>query len=259
MKRFAPTFCAAVALGAAAVPCLAASPWDGTWKLNEAKSHMTGETMTITEAGGMYTMNDGAVSFKFACDGKDYTVLADRTLSCTGSGHSFTDTHKIAGKVISTTKMEISADGKTMTEVTTGTQPDGTAFTSHETDIRVGGAGTGLAGVWKDTKNSSSVPALVSLKVHDGMLRYEDVGYKDVSDAKLDGTPGPITGGRTPPGLMISNKAKGTNAVESVVTLNGKELGHDIMTISADGKTYTDVTWAPGKESEKRTYLYEKQ
>jgi hypothetical protein len=47
--------------------------------------------------------------------------------------------------------------------------------------------------------------------------------------------------------------------VSSSVTLNGKEIGRDVMTLSADGKTITDVSWTPGKESEKQTYVYDRQ
>ena len=47
--------------------------------------------------------------------------------------------------------------------------------------------------------------------------------------------------------------------VVTVTLLNGKELGKDIMTLSADGKAITDVSWATGKENEKQTYIHEKQ
>jgi hypothetical protein len=96
------------------------------------------------------------------------------------------------------------------------------------------------------------------LKVNGDVLHFDDTAYKEVSDAKLDGTPAPITGGTAPAGLMVSNKLQ-NGGVFSIVTLNGKELSRDMMTISADGKTLTDVVWTVGKESEKRSYVYDKQ
>jgi hypothetical protein len=258
MQKILLCVCAAVLAACAASPCFAAdSPWDGTWKLNQARSKMTGETETITRAGDMYTIQ-GPVDVKFACDGKDYPFLENRSNSCTGGGHTFTITSKINGKVTSTSKHEISADEKMLTISTSGTRPDGTTYTSSETDVRVG-SGTGLAGTWKDTKVSSSVPGMVMLKVHDGMLHWEDVGYKDSSDAKLDGTPGPVSGPTVPAGVTTTNKAEGHNKLVCTVMLNGKLLNTDIMTLSADGKSYTDVSWQAGKENEKRTYIYEKQ
>ena len=86
-------------------PCVAAAAnWDGTWKLNQAKSKMTGSTVTITQNGNMYALDTGSFKFSFGCDGKDYHFLPDRTISCTGSGNSYTLTWKINGKLQSTTK-----------------------------------------------------------------------------------------------------------------------------------------------------------
>jgi hypothetical protein len=257
MKKLVLCAFVALLLLAVASPCLAASPWDGTWKLNEAKSKMTGATTAVTEAGGMYTVHSGAITFSYACDGKDYPILADRTIACTGGPSMFTDVIKIAGKPYETTKRTLSADGKTLTEVSTGTHPDGTAFTDTETEMRVG-AGTGLAGTWKSTKVKDSAPGSIALKVNGDVLHYDATSFKEISDAKLDGTPAPITGPSAPPGLMVSNKLQ-NGGVFSIVTLNGKELDRDMMTISADGKTLTDVVWTVGKEQEKRTYVYDKQ
>jgi hypothetical protein len=169
-----------------------------------------------------------------------------------------TEVVKIAGKPYDTSKRDISADGKTMTVVTTGTRPDGTKFTDTDTEIREG-AGTGLVGKWKETKVKDSAPTSIELKVNGDVLHYYEPGFKELSDAKLDGTPAPITGGTAPAGLMVSNKSDGPMKVASIVTLGGKELSKDVMTLSADGKTITDVTWTPGKEAEKRTYVYDKQ
>jgi hypothetical protein len=246
-------------LAMSAIPCLAAKQsWDGTWKLNEAKSKMTGSTVTISQSGTMYTLDTGTFKFSFACDGKDYHLLPDRTISCKGSGNSYTLVENVNGKSFATIKRQISADGKTLTDVTTGTRPDGTAYTDHETDTRVGG-GSGMAGTWKETAVKNGAPAIMVLKVNGDVLHYGNPGYKETSDAKLDGTPAPIKGPTAPAGLMISNKSDGPNKVASSVTLNGKELGEDVMMLSADGKTITDISWTPGKESEKQTYVYDRQ
>ncbi len=104
MKKLLCCALAAAVSLAVAAPCFAAgSPWDGTWKLNQAKSKMTGSTFTISMDGGMYTVDTGTIKFQYACDGKDYTIIADRTISCTGGGNSFTVGIKVAGKPYSTT------------------------------------------------------------------------------------------------------------------------------------------------------------
>ena len=241
------------------LPCLAAdSPWNGSWKLNEAKSKLTGTTVTFTKEGDMYVVDEGTVKFKFACDGKEYPTLADRTITCTQSGSVYTTVAKVGGTVLSTTTHTISSDGDTITETSTGTRPDGTAFKNSSVSKRVG-AGQGLVGTWKDVKVKSSVPDVMVLQVNGDTLRFEDPAYKEVSETKLDGTPGPITGGSAPPGLTYASTAEGSSKVTGTVMLDGKVLGKQEMTLSANGKTITDVHWRPGKEAEKTTYIYEKQ
>src|SRR5215469_12223500 len=79
-------YCACAALALAALPCLAAgSSWDGTWKMNVAKSKFTGDTFTITAKGNMMNLSNGTVAYDFACDGKAYPTIADRTVTCSGS------------------------------------------------------------------------------------------------------------------------------------------------------------------------------
>jgi hypothetical protein len=247
------------ALACAALPAFAASPWDGTWKLNEAKSHMTGTTFALSKDGSMYVMHEGSITFKYACDGKDYPVIADRTITCTMQGPTVITTAKAAGKTLSSTRHDVSADGKTMTDLTTGTRPDGTAFTDHDTFMRIAGSGTTMLGTWKDVKSGSTAPGVMILKLNGDVLHSDDPGYKSTVDTKLDGTPAALHGPTIPPGLMMSSKSEGNDKVVSTVTYNGKELSKDIMTISPDGKTLTDVSWNPGKESEKQTYFYEKE
>lgn len=247
------------ALACASMSAFASSPWDGTWKLNEAKSKMTGSTFSVSKDGDMYLLKASTVTFKYACDGKDYPVIADRTFSCTMSGMTMNSVSKGSGKTLSTTKRDISADGKTLTEVETGTRPDGTSFTDTETYLRAAGSGTSLVGTWKNTKVTQSAPDVMVLKLNGDVLHSENPGYKSTIDAKLDGTPAPIVGPTVPEGVMLSNKAEGNNKVISVETYKDKELSKDIMTLSADGKWITDVSWTPGKEAEKETFVYEKQ
>jgi hypothetical protein len=40
--------------------------------------------------------------------------------------------------------------------------------------------------------------------------------------------------------------------------LQGKVYAKGVMSVSADGKTLTDTSWVPGKESEKEVVVYTK-
>ena len=76
---------------------------------------------------------------------------------------------------------------------------------------------------------------------------------------KLDGSEFKPTGPTIPANFTGSMKSASATKVNYVYRLNGKPDGYGVMTVSADGKTLTDVSWNPGKESEKSTGYYVKQ
>jgi hypothetical protein len=84
MKKLLCCACAAVLSLAAVSPCFAAaadSPWNGTWKENEAKSTLSGNTVTyMAKRGGQFHYsNGGSIEYDFACDGKAYPTISDRS------------------------------------------------------------------------------------------------------------------------------------------------------------------------------------
>jgi hypothetical protein len=149
MKRITSLLLAAVVcLGAARVSSAADDPLFGTWKMNVEKSKMTPpeampKSMTRTvEAdgdGAKYsfetTKADGSTgSYHFAVkfDAKDYEISgngapygADHIAIKKISAHSYSSTLKRGGKVVGSTKVTISADGKTATLVQKGTDDKG--------------------------------------------------------------------------------------------------------------------------------------
>ncbi len=135
-----------VAVGAM---CFAAdNPMMGTWKLNEAKSKLdpngpknqtvvysaAGDKMKITVDGvdakgqkihsewtGLADGKDHPVTGSAGEDTRAYTKIDERTLEFTS---------KKDGKVTTTGKVVVSADGKTRTVTHTGTSDDGKKFSS---------------------------------------------------------------------------------------------------------------------------------
>jgi hypothetical protein len=112
------------------------NPLFGTWKLNLAKSKYTGipapKEMTRTveaDADSVKYTNTGVaadggpISFSFTVkyDGKDYPITgnapygADMIAIKHISAHQYQATLKKGGKVVSTTKAEVSKDGKVTT------------------------------------------------------------------------------------------------------------------------------------------------
>ena len=259
MKRVALT---AVLIAACAGAASAAdSPFAGTWQLNVEKSKLAGETFTYTAtATGFQYSNGSTVKFDFATDGKDYPVIPGRTVSWTKSADNtwdsvYKDGH---GTVVSKVHRVLSADGKTMTVTATDYHADGT--TSQETDMRerVSG-GPGLAGTWKEVKvGVTSHTAIISIPSA-GHIRYEIPRAKEVLEGPLDGTPSPVQGPNAPEGATVAFKQLTATKLGWTYASKGTVLQKGLDTVSADGKTLTSVSWAPGKESEKTIEIFDKQ
>jgi hypothetical protein len=138
------TVLALATLLALGVVCYAAgSAFDGTWKLNEAKSKIganaaknstvvyatTGDSVKVTIDG---TNADGTAlhsEWTGKYDGKDYAVTGDSTADMRAytkvNDHTLSISTKKDGKVTSSTKVVVAADGKTRTATTTGTDAKG--------------------------------------------------------------------------------------------------------------------------------------
>jgi hypothetical protein len=128
--------------------CLAADGFLGTWKLNEAKSKLApvtaknstvvystmGDNMMVTidgtDAAGKPTHNEWMGKF----DGKDYPVTGDSTSDARSikkvDDHTLTFTVKKGDKVLFTGRIVLSADGKTRTVTTEGTDSSGKKITA---------------------------------------------------------------------------------------------------------------------------------
>lgn len=128
--------------------CIAADGFMGTWKLNEAKSKIgpgapkngtvvyeaAGDSVKITIDG---INNEGKPlhsewTGKF--DGNDYPVTGDPSVDMRSikkvDDHTLTATQKKDGKVSTTARIVLSADGKTRTVTASGTDAKGNKISS---------------------------------------------------------------------------------------------------------------------------------
>lgn len=147
-KRLEMVFVALVALLAAysGAQAQAPDPWLGTWKVNLAKStYKPGPKPTVagivkmeTSAGGFKTTIDGSnpqgqpihteTVGKF--DGNDNSVTGAPLPNTTAAykrinGRTFETLNKVDGKPTITTRVVVSADGKTLTATQTGKNAQG--------------------------------------------------------------------------------------------------------------------------------------
>lgn len=147
MKPKTIVFTLALSFLAAAV-CLASDLQMGTWKLNEAKSKLApgvtknntvvyeaaGDNLKVTIDGtdrdGKPVHNEWTGKF----DGKDYPVTGDPDSDVRSykevNDHTLDFTVKKGGKLTITGQVVVSADGKTRTVTSNGTDPQGKKFKS---------------------------------------------------------------------------------------------------------------------------------
>ncbi len=241
----------------------AASPWDGTWKLNMSKSHYEGSTFSYTKKpNGLWNFTNGStVSFDFGTDDKPWKTIdaEDTTTTKMENDHSWTYTGEFKGKVTSKTHQEISADGKTLTEHSENYRPDGTKSQSDATYTRVSGT-SGFNGKWKSTKVKTDSPeSTVFSTASDGTVTWSIPAQKATVVSKLDGKPSPVKGPTFPEGITMALTKAGDHEVDYKFALNGKVLGMGKMVLAADKKSMLDTSWSPGKESEKSISYYAKQ
>jgi hypothetical protein len=135
----------AVLIVASAATAQTTEPIVGTWKLDLAKSSYTpgpapkSSTLIVEPAGKGLKVAVDAVNadgsplkwgFTTLRDGKEEAAVTgnpmfDVMTATRDSATAGTNVYKKAGKVVMTTKASISADGKTMTLTSTGTDPKG--------------------------------------------------------------------------------------------------------------------------------------
>jgi hypothetical protein len=239
------------------------SPWSGTWKIDPAQSHFTGDTFTLTQGPGntLHFADGSTASYDFGIDGKEYKTWANRTTTWTAVGNNAWDiVIQADGKVLAKSHRELSADGKTMTVISTGTRPDGVAFRDQVVYERVSGT-AGLIGTWRSSKVSepNGPREFVISSPAPGVLHYDVPDMKATAEGRTDGSDNPLTGPDVPPGTTISFKMLSPTKIRYVMKIKGKTDNMGEQTLATDGRSFSDVNWNPGKENEKLTGVYLKQ
>lgn len=241
----------------------AENPWYGTWKMDQAKSHLTGQTITYTkQANGLDQFSDGAMTYDFTANGQDYPVVGGEMESWVFTGpDTWKVTDKLNGQVVSTTEVKIAPGCRTMTQNSTGTRPDGSAINDEESYTKVKSDSGCLEGTWKNTKMKNSSPGvfIISAGSAPDTWKWEIPEWKETVEGKPDGTDLPVTGPETPAGYTVSFKLDGARKVDITVKASGKTVSQGDDVLAANGKSFTGTSWTPGKENEKTTAVYVKQ
>jgi hypothetical protein len=256
--RLATVLVVVLALGGSLAA--AENPFAGTWKLNPAKSKLTGDTLKFekTTSGAIRSSASG-VSYTFNADGKEYTGPFDETIVWKQIDNStWETTYRQKGILLTTDTTKLSPDSKTMTVVSKGTKPNGETFQDTVIYGRISGD-KGLLGVWKDKEVKVSSPETLEIKPsgQDG-LQVTSAGYKWTFEAKFDGKDYPATGPTLPAGITVVLKHTGPRSFEMLIKKSGKPLSRDAYTASQDGRTLT-VAGSAVAVNEPYTEIFERQ
>jgi len=251
----------ALAMTVAAV-FAADSPFAGTWKLNPAKSEFTGTTIAFAQAaGGGMTMTADGQSYTFKVDGKSYRAFMGNVVTWMQVDPATwqADYRKPeTGVSLFTQRLALSPDGKTLTATYKGSKPSGEAFEDSTVFQRVAGT-AGLAGTWKSAKVQISSPDILQITAgkDDGFV-FAVPAYKMTAEVKFDGKDYPASGPTLPAGFTMGLRRIDARSFEMVQKVGGKVVYRDTITVSADGKTLTDVGMAEGTQ-EKIKAVYDRQ
>ena len=232
----------------------------GTWKLNQAKSQLTGDTVKYSSAAdGTITETTPVGSYNFKTDGRPYTTPFASTVTWKQTGpDTWLTEDRQKDMLLATNIISVSADGKTMSIISTGKNPDGSAFHDTEMLTRLDGT-SGLMGTWKSEKMKSTTSPMIEFaaKGSDG-ITWILPELKAKLDLSFDGKDIAPVGPTVPEGLTISATKNGSRSFSFVEKMNGKALVNGTLTVSQDGKTLKDVSSPIGSDN-KRTAVYDKQ
>lgn len=249
-----------VAVAVTTVLAAGSLPFAGTWKMNPAKSDFGQTTMTFEQLpSGEMKSTAGGQSYTFKLDGKDYPAVFGADAAWTSLGPSSWQTvWKLKGKVLSTDTLTLSSDGKTLTQNSKGTKPNGEAFNDTMVAERVSG-GPGLTGKWKTKNVKSASPNVLEIAPSgtDGMT-FKIVDMQLTCEAKFDGKDHPCSGPTLGPGWTIAVAKQSAQGFDMTVKNAGKLVFKSVYTVSADGKTLTEHGTAAGT-TEKTTIVYDRQ
>jgi hypothetical protein len=239
---------------------MAQNPFSGTWKLNQEKSQLSGDTMKFSPAEGQgMELTAGGTSYSFRVDGNNYAMPSGNLAIWRQSGADgwTTEYRTKDGKLLASDSWKLSADGKNLSVTTSGVRANGDLYTDTATYERTAGT-SGLTGGWKSTTVKMSSPAELIMQESglDGLV-IKIPEMKITCEANFDGREVAAQGPDVPTGFRLGLTRTGPYSFRMVQKLNGNTIDSSVYTVSQDGKTMTQVGGAPGDTT--ATVIWEKQ
>ena len=157
----------------------------GTWKLNLAKSQLSGQTLSVekTSSGALHFDSQG-FAYDFDLSGKDFPTPDGGAASWKEvNPNAWEATIKMNGKVIATYSLALKGDA--LTAVMKATKPEGGSVEQTSMWSRVSG-GPGFLGKWKSTevKGAATTMEIVLEGANGITVKYPEF------QVRLQGEPG---------------------------------------------------------------------
>lgn len=223
---------------------LAASAFDGAWRMDLAKAQLSSKPDVLVIKGGMYHCKTCVPAIDIKADGTDQPVSGHPyfdTLAITVvDDHTVREVGKKGGREVLTETTVVSADGKSATsDFSDSSAGNGTPVTGKASMAKVAAGPAGahaLSGAWRTTRYEGvSDNALTMNFKEDGGMFSMDSPMGTSYSAKLDGSDAPFKGD---PGIdAVSVVHKGKNVVVETDKRQGKVIDVVTMTVQPDGKS----------------------
>jgi hypothetical protein len=244
------------------VSCRGASPdWNGTWKLDPAKSYLPVGTAIVVSISpdGMWHNSGGGGTSNFRCDGKRYQATDILVVDCTQANSSDVEitAFKDGSKVL-IAHWELSADGKVLSIKSTNFHEGGSVKTKEHRYARTSGL-VGFAGGWRNENPLEEVPSIRRISLQGHILHESFPEEERYIDVTLDGTDAAIHGRLAVPSVTFALEERSARKFSSTMKVHGQVVTFGYWQISPDGRSLTESYWAPSRPNEKAVLTYEKQ
>lgn len=237
------------------------APYNGTWKLNAAKSDFGERTVEFSEeVNGSVTVTRAGQSYIVRTDGKDYPTPWGETESWRPlGGDKWEVTLKRGATVTSRFIRELSADGKTLTLHVTRIDANGDTAKEEITYQRISGRESDISGKWKLTGMSMQSPRSISISEDgSGAVTLKNINDNVTCIAKTEGRDYPAQGGLWPEGWTCAVTRTDPMGLKITWKKDGDVMIEEAISASNDGKSLTSVMSTPGTK-EKLKAIFDRQ
>jgi hypothetical protein len=213
----------------------------GTWKLNPSRSRLTDEMKVEALGQDKYAFDfGGGKPVIVVADGTDQPSYPGFTMAVTIEGPgTWKFVSKKAGRMSASATWRLSEDGRTLSDVRTVYQPNGSPLRLNYIYKRTAGT-SGFAGSWESTSEKvNSVFEIVIRSYKSSGLSFVNPAQESTQNMEFDGKDYPDRGPDVSAGSRSSGHRINRRTLEITDKLNGKISDTRELKLSPDQKTLT--------------------